>query len=774
MNDPQPRSSPPGSDKASNAHRHSGELTGNWAHSAPGADPTTPRSPVPPAPGAFPQIDGYRVVEKIGEGGMGAVYLAEDEKLGRKVAIKTMRPELTANRADRDRFVREARAAAAVEHDHIVPIWHVGESTDGTPCIVMPFLRGELLHVRLKREPVAPEWLILKVAREVAAGLAAAHAEGLIHRDIKPGNIWLEGDPAAAEPGRQVRLCKILDFGLARSVDRDDTQITSTGAVLGTPAYMAPEQARGEKVDHRADLFSLGVMLYRMSTGHAPFRGPTAMSVLIAAATERPEPLSALRPDLPPELVDLIDRLMQKDPGARPQSADEVARWVEGTGNTGPAPVPVYVLPAPAPNPWEDATEPDDEPATRIAPAAVGRSRRVWMRRPWVLAGTALGLLVLAALVAAVVIRVDTGEGTLTVEITDPDVEARIRNGMLVLYGPDGKERYRIAPAERDKKLDPGAYTIRVEGADGLSLDTREFTLKKGDKVTVRVTLDPKVVGKKADSPANVDADRKAVVYALSVGGAVRVNGENQYIDKAKDLPAGPLRFTGLSLNKAKSTAEGLRVFDGCTNLTLLSVYFTPLGDAGIAHFKNCKNLQFLWLIGADVGDAGMAHFAGCTTITDLNLSATRVTDAGLAHFKGCKGLTGLHLNTGGVGDTGLALFKGCVGLKLLNLRASKVTNEGLAYFKDCPGLSEVDLGLTGITEAGVEHLKHYKSLTRLELDDTAIGDAALDTLKECKALTSLNLKATKVTAEGVAKLSKALPKCKIAWDGATIEPTEK
>jgi tRNA A-37 threonylcarbamoyl transferase component Bud32 len=723
-------------------------------------------------------LDGYRIVQKLGQGGMGAVYLAEDTKLGRRVAIKTMRPELAADPANRDRFAREARAVAAVEHDHIVPIWYVGESADRAPFIAMPFLRGETLHTRLTREAQAPLWLILKVARDVAAGLSAAHAAGLIHRDIKPGNIWLEGDPAAAEPGRQVRRCKILDFGLARPVDDGDVHLTTSGAVVGTPSYMAPEQARGEKIDHRADLFSLGVILYRMSTGQQPFRGPTAMSVLFAAATERPEPLSALRPDLPPELVDLIARLMQKDPGARPHSADEVAQQNVGeTMNNGPVPLPVRVMPAPASNPWEDVTEPDDEPATRIAPAAVGRSRRVWMRRPWVLAGTALGLLVLCALVAAVVIRVDTGEGTLTVEITDPDVEARVKDGKLVLCGPDGKERYRIAPAERDKKLDPGAYTIRVEGADGLALNTREFTLKKGDTVTVRVTLDPKAAAKKITPPkkeaANTDVDRRAAEYALSVGGAMQINGEEPYFYKVKDLPA-ELRLTGLSLHRVKVPAAGLCAFDGCTNLTLLSVYFTPLGDAGIAHFKNCKNLQFLWLIGADVGDAGVAHFAGCTTITNLNLSASRVTDTGLAHFKGCKGLTGLHLNTGGIGDRGLAHFKHCVELRHLNLTASKVTNEGLGYFKDCPGLSEVNLGFTGITEAGVEHLKHYKSLTRLDLNDTGLGDDALDTLKECKALTYLNLKATKVTAEGVAKLSRALPRCKIEWDGATINPTDK
>jgi serine/threonine protein kinase len=283
-----------------------------------------PGAPHRSAGAGWPQIGGFVILKLLGEGGMGAVYLAEDARLGRRVAIKTMRPELAANRLDRERFLREARAAAAVEHDNIVPIWHVGEAEDGTAFIVMPFLQGETLDARLRREPVSPPGLVLKVAGEVAEGLAAAHATGLTHRDIKPANIWLEGGPS----GEQVRRCKILDFGLARSVDKEEAQITASGAILGTPAYMAPEQARGEKVDHRADLFSLGATLYRMATGRLPFDGPTPMAVLIALTTEAPLPLRETAPGLLPELAGLIDRLMSKKREDRPQSASEVAARV--------------------------------------------------------------------------------------------------------------------------------------------------------------------------------------------------------------------------------------------------------------------------------------------------------------------------------------------------------------------------------------------------------------------------------------------------------------
>ncbi|MGL4552892.1 MAG: serine/threonine-protein kinase, partial [Gemmataceae bacterium] len=272
------------------------------------AMPTVTGQP-PPSDAAPPErVGDYLILRRLGEGGMGTVYLAEDVRLGRKAAVKVMRPELAAKPRERERFLREARAAAAVEHDHIVAIWGIGEAADGSPYLVMPFLQGETLADRLAREPVADARLVLKVAKDVADSLAAAHALGLIHRDIKPANVWLEGDPAARELAHQVRRCKVLDFGLARSAAADDAHLTDSGAILGTPAFMALEQARGEPVDGRSDLFSLGAILYRMAAGALPFPGTTPMAVLISLATVTPPPASARNPALPPGLSELIDR----------------------------------------------------------------------------------------------------------------------------------------------------------------------------------------------------------------------------------------------------------------------------------------------------------------------------------------------------------------------------------------------------------------------------------------------------------------------------------
>jgi serine/threonine protein kinase/WD40 repeat protein len=286
-----------------------------------GAAPTLALPLAPPEePGELGRLAHYRILKLLGQGGMGAVFQAEDTHLCRPVALKVMLPAYADDRAARERFLREARAAAAIKHDHIVTIYQVGEG-NGVPFLAMEFLRGAPLDRWLEKYPRPTVSQILRLGREVAAGLAAAHAKGLIHRDIKPGNVWLE-----APAGR----VKILDFGLARS--QKDVQITQSGLILGTPAYMSPEQARGQTVDHRSDLWSLGVLLYRLATGKLPFAGTDMISTLTAIALEEPPPVLDLNPDLPPALVGLIERLLTKDPPGRPQSADEVVRELKAIG----------------------------------------------------------------------------------------------------------------------------------------------------------------------------------------------------------------------------------------------------------------------------------------------------------------------------------------------------------------------------------------------------------------------------------------------------------
>ncbi len=263
-------------------------------------------------PGCLGTLGPYRVIDVIGRGGMGIVLRALDAKLNRIVAVKVLAPELAANPNARRRFLREAQAAAAVSHPHVVTIHAVDE--DKLPYLVMECILGQSLQEKLDRTGSLRLTEILRIGRQVAEGLAAAHQQGLIHRDIKPANILLENG---------VERVKITDFGLARAAD--DVAITRPGEVSGTPQYMSPEQARGEGVDHRSDLFSLGCVLYAMCTGRPPFRGDSLAAVIKRLTEDAPRPIAELNPEIPAWLSDVVQRLLEKHPDRRFQTAAELA-----------------------------------------------------------------------------------------------------------------------------------------------------------------------------------------------------------------------------------------------------------------------------------------------------------------------------------------------------------------------------------------------------------------------------------------------------------------
>ena len=255
-------------------------------------------------------ISHYRIIEKLGEGGMGVVYRAEDVALGRHVALKFLSPHALIAEGATSRFIHEARAAAALNHPNICTVYEIGEA-EGRTFIAMALVEGEGLEDRIKRGPL-PLPDVVRLGLEVADGLSAAHESGVVHRDIKPGNIVI------TTKGR----AKIMDFGLAKL--RGQTRLTKAGETTGTVAYMSPEQSRGDDVDHRTDIWSFGVMLYEMITGRQPFRGDYEQAVVYAIANTEPEPITGLRTGVPMELERIVRKAMTKRADERYQHADDV------------------------------------------------------------------------------------------------------------------------------------------------------------------------------------------------------------------------------------------------------------------------------------------------------------------------------------------------------------------------------------------------------------------------------------------------------------------
>jgi tRNA A-37 threonylcarbamoyl transferase component Bud32 len=400
----------------------------------------------PDKPGQLGRLGHYEVVEVLGRGGMGIVLKAFDAKLHRIVAIKVMAPQLATAATARKRFLREAQAAAAVRHEHVIDI-HAVEEVKGLPYLVMEYVAGVSLEERLNRGGPLELKEVLRIGMQTAAGLAAAHAQGLVHRDVKPANILLENG---------VERVKITDFGLARAAD--DASLTQSGVVAGTPQYMAPEQARGEAVDHRADLFSLGSVLYAMCTGRVPFRASGSLAVLKRVCEDTPRPIPQINPEIPPWLVEIITRLQAKKPADRFASAAAVAERLGQHLAHLQQPTLVPLPPR------------EEKPAT----GPMFRGERGSSQRRWLAVGVIAALLVAGAIWAApqIIVRIRGKDGQTT--------ELKVPEGAQVEVEQDGKvvatvPRDPIVPYEirrfEGHTAGVGAVAFSADGRQALSGD---------------------------------------------------------------------------------------------------------------------------------------------------------------------------------------------------------------------------------------------------------------------------------------------------------------
>jgi WD40 repeat protein/serine/threonine protein kinase len=475
--------------------------------------------------GHLGRLGHYEVIEVVGRGSMGVVLKALDQKLQRVVGIKLLAPHLAASAIARRRFVREARAAAAVRHEHVIDL-HAVEEANGLPYLVMEYISGQSLQDRLNLAGPLELREILRIGMQTATGLAAAHAQGVIHRDIKPANILLENGVARV---------KITDFGLARA--GTDESISQNGVVTGTPQYMAPEQARGDMADQRADLFSLGSVLYAMCTGLAPFSGNCALAVLKRVCEDTPRPIQEINPEIPNWLAAVIEKLHAKGPAKRFQSAIEVAELLGQ-----------HLARLQQPSPPGTANSRSKTP--RVARSSIRVRRGLIAAAVLLLLLGGLGVTEATGVtkVVPLVIHIVRGDGSLVVQVDDPQVRVSVEgDGGIVITGAGPQEI----------RLRPGSYRLRAS-KDGKTVREELVTLMRGDRQVVRVSHEggPQAAAGVSEAPPAAVPSRRfeghtgpILCLALSREGRLALSGSVDRTVRLWDVASGreQRRFEGHS-----------------------------------------------------------------------------------------------------------------------------------------------------------------------------------------------------------------------------------
>jgi serine/threonine protein kinase/Leucine-rich repeat (LRR) protein len=741
------------------------------------------------------RIADFRVLRVLGIGGMAVVFEAEDNRLARLVALKLMLPAIASKPGATERFLREARSAAALKHEHVVTIYQVG-THDETPFIALELLHGETLEDYLLRNGRMSVRDVVRIGREIAMGLTAAHARGLLHRDIKPANIWLEGpDPPARNrpvPNNSHDSCvatamvesrhpangalpagkvKILDFGCAKSWT-DESGITYPGLLIGTPSYMAPEQLTGNAVDPRTDLFSLGCLLYRMAGGRPPFGGDNLLSVVRALALEEPAPLRALNPDVPRALSDLITDLLSKSPDHRPPSAQAVADQLQAI---------------------EQGLPPDRIGRGGAGACSTESQAGRGQRTKWAMiavVGLAFLLPLVSFLFGAQIIRIATNNGLVVIKIDDPTVEVSVRENHIVISDRKGQAEITLTAGEHQLEV-----TVNQPFGE-TAFTTDQFTLNRGGRkvievreelqkaVAARTATRPKLpeVALKAGFPTHLhiawsDPNVSAAKAVLSAGGTVEIRLQGAATDLSVkaigELPPAPFLITAANLASARPPLDA--VFAALTNsdvdgLVSLDLSGASISDADWPRLKRLSHLRRLLLEGTVLSGPGLEQLGRFTNLDELVLSGTQTTDAGLAHLRGLKKLTSLTLDRTPVTDAGLKQVAALPALKYLLLRNTAVTDVGLKNLEPLTGLQSLVLEGTRVSDAGLISLRPLTELINLSLANTAVTDAGLKHLQGLTKLESLWLAGTPVTGSGLIPLKalKNLHLLILNWTGVS------
>ena len=453
----------------------------------------TPAEPDETTEKSLGNIGDYRLIQLIGVGSTGVVFHAIDRTLDRSVALKVLRPSLGS--VARERFMAEARSAAQIEHANVVTIYQVGQQ-DRLAYIAMQWLPGETLESKFSRLQTTSEDDIRAIVAKVASGLTAAHSKQIVHRDIKPANVWI------CEDTNEV---KILDFGLARIAD-DDPGLTATGMLAGTPNYMSPEQSKGQELDGRSDLFSLGCIMYRALTGRLPFRAPSILATLQAIQLETPIPPIVLREDISQDISDLTMCLLERHPSNRPDSASQLLQMLESErcqwqtqvkhSPSSPDSNPAVQTSDNIANPTPTGLRVDSQ-ESKLPPPTKTTNKLI---RNWWLAPAAIAMLIGGLLFSPQIIRIISDQGEIVVETSDENIEINIlQDGKIV----------RVLDTKTNKSFNIRSGSYEIEAVSSGDADPKntfqiapnQLTMKRGEKVVVKVKKQPNQPS--SQSPSN-------------------------------------------------------------------------------------------------------------------------------------------------------------------------------------------------------------------------------------------------------------------------------
>jgi serine/threonine-protein kinase len=450
-------------------------------------------------------LDRYRILRVIGKGGMGVVYEAEHTQLGKRVAVKLMLEKYANDHEAIARFQREALAASRIGNPHIIDVSDIGTAPDGRAFVVMELLSGVPLTDVIKQAGAMPAWRAIHIIRQVLRAVGAAHAKGIVHRDLKPDNIFL------VSQGEHHDFVKLLDFGISKMVDTAEavaaTRLTSTGMVMGTPLYMAPEQALGNEVDQRVDLYASGVILYELLTGHPPFEGATYAVLVAKLLTQIPTPINQLRPDLSPQLVAAVHRALEKEPTQRFGSANEF----------------VAALPGDRTSSQLDVATIDSVGA--VVPRPTRPRRAKW---PWVAGLLAVSVSVGAGVVVALSRKADPDKAAAKLAADPPPakqaptveaVEAPKsvpKAGTLEVKSNPEKAAVTVDGTSRGMTpvivtLDPGTHHLHVEASGHTSIDEDE-EVRSAERTSVVIVLPTSVATPTKAAPKQVTRPKGASV----------------------------------------------------------------------------------------------------------------------------------------------------------------------------------------------------------------------------------------------------------------------